>query len=107
MNSATNSVYPLVRQAVLERKIVSAVYDNFLRQMCPHVLGWKTGKEHCLFFQFGGGSKKGLPPQGAWRCLNLDVLSEVTIRAGHWRTGPEYNQIPQVCVDEIDVQVPF
>jgi hypothetical protein len=104
MSSGTNSIYALVRQGVLERKIVSAVYDNFFRQMCPHVLGWKAGKEHGLFFQFGGGSKKGLPPEGAWRCLDLKVLSEVTISAGPWRTGPGFYENPQVCVDEIDVR---
>src|SRR5579864_1792412 len=106
MKPLTSSIYPLVRQALLERKIVSAVYKNCVREMCPHVLGWKAGKEHCLFFQFAGDSKKGLPPEGAWRCLDLDMLSEVNVRAGRWRTGPGYHENRQSCVDEIDVEIP-
>jgi hypothetical protein len=105
MNTVTSSIYALVKQALLERKIVSAVYDTYLREMCPHVLGWKAGKEHCLFFQFAGGSRKGLPPQGAWRCLDLDELSEVAVYVGRWRTGPGYRENPQSCVDQMDVQV--
>ena len=105
MSALTSSVYALVRQAILERRIVSAVYDTLPREMCPHVLGRKDGKEHCLFFQFAGGSRKGLPPQGAWRCLDLEMLSKVTISAGPWRTGSGYNENSQVCVDEVDVQI--
>jgi hypothetical protein len=105
MSALTSSIYALVRAAILERRIVSAVYDNLPREMCPHVIGWKNGKEHCLFFQFAGGSRRGLPLQGAWRCLDLEMLSEVAISAGRWRTGSGYYENPQVCVDEVDVQI--
>jgi hypothetical protein len=106
MNPTSSSTYSLVRQALLERKLVSAIYRELLREMCPHVLGWKAGKEHCLFFQFAGDSKKGLSPEGAWRCLDLDLLSELAIYAGHWRTGPGYHEKRQSCVDEVDVEIP-
>ena len=85
---------------------MSAVYYGFQREMCPHVLGWKTGREHALFFQVGGEGSKGLPPGGAWRCLDLSELSEVSIHEGRWRTGPGYYDNPQSCVDEIDVRIP-
>ena len=77
-----------VKHALLERKLVSAVYHGFQREMCPHVLGWKEGREHALFFQVGGDSSQGLPLAGAWRCLDLSELSEVSIHEGRWRTGP-------------------
>jgi hypothetical protein len=59
-----------------------------------------------LFFQIGGDSAKGLAPDGAWRCLNLDQLSEVEIYEGEFRTGPGYYDDPQKCVDKIETQIP-
>jgi len=83
---------------------VSANYRGFPRQMCPHVLGLKQGKEQALFFQFAGGSRSGLPPGGEWRCMELSALSNISIYVGHWRQGPPTSRPPS-CVDQIDVQV--
>jgi len=47
-----------------------------------------------------------LPPEGAWRSVNLSELSEVAIHDGEWRTGPGYYDNPQSCVDKIEVQIP-
>lgn len=106
MNRVLTFTFAQVKHALLERKLVSAVYHGFQREMCPHVLGWKEGREHALFFQVGGDSSQGLPLAGAWRCLDLSELSEVSIHEGRWRTGPGYYDNPQSCVDEIDVRIP-
>jgi len=37
------SVYSLLYQAIEEKKQVIAMYDGYLREMCPHVLGSKDG----------------------------------------------------------------
>jgi hypothetical protein len=106
MNRVLTFTFAQVKNALLQRKLVYAVYRGFQREMCPHVLGWKAGKEHPLFFQVGGSSSKGLRLGGAWRCLNLPELSDVSIQDGPWRTGAGYYDNPQGYVDEIDVRIP-
>jgi len=36
--------YMKIRDAILQKLIVTADYDGFFREMCPHVLGMKNGK---------------------------------------------------------------
>jgi len=93
-------VYALVRWAILEKQQVHAYYKDCHRQMCPHVIGWKNGKAHALFYQFAGQSSNGNLPQ--WHCMDLDEVSTVSVVAGPWHTG---HSQPQTCVDEIDAEV--
>ena len=55
----------LIAKAILEKKAISATYQNRYREMCPHTLGYKNDKEHALMYQFGGDSKSGLSPGGS------------------------------------------
>ena len=96
--------YKAVAAAIRERHSVSATYGGFVREMCPHAIGWKDGREQCLFFQFAGGSKSGLPHGGMWRCLPLADLHVLRVYAGPWHSSPDYwNKV--VCVDRITAQV--
>jgi hypothetical protein len=106
MRTERSLVFELIKQAIAEKKLISAVYHEKQRELCPHVLGWKANREHALFFQVGGDSAKGLAIDGSWRCLNLDELSEVEIVGGDFRTGPGYYDNPQQCVDKIEAQIP-
>jgi hypothetical protein len=63
--------YRLFAQAMAERKQILCRYDGHPRELCPIILGHSQGQEKALTFQFGGGSSKGLPPGGQWRCLFL------------------------------------
>ena len=101
-----SDAFDLIKQAIAERKLISAVYHGKQRELCPHVLGWKVERERALLFQVGGDSAKGLDAIGSWRCLNLDELSEVDIYEGEFRTGPGYYDNPQKCVDKIEAQIP-
>jgi hypothetical protein len=101
-----SDAFELIKQAIAEKKLISAVYHERRRDLCPHVLGWKAEREHALFFQIGGESTKGLAITGSWRCLNLDELSEVEIVDGEFRTGAGYYDNPQKCVDKIETQIP-
>lgn len=99
--------YDLVRQAILERKGVSAYYHGYYREMCPHVIGLKRGREQCLFYQFGGqSSSRFIQPDGSpdnWRCIFIDELSDVKIiDIDTWHTAPDHSR-PQTCVDFVDV----
>lgn len=76
------------------------------REMCPHVIGTKEGRRQALFSQFAGSSSSGLPPDGEWRCIQVDKLSDVVSRPGEWYTGGVHTQ-PQTCVDIVDVEVAY
>jgi len=103
------SVYDLLYLAIKDRKQIIVEYDGYHREMCPHVLGWKGGVRHVLSFQFAGDSSQGLPPEGQWKCMDVDGLSGVVLRDGPWHTGTRKTSKPQSCVDlgRIDIQVAF
>jgi hypothetical protein len=101
---AVSEIYELIRLAAARRQPVVAIYDGLLRLLCPHVLGRKSGRLHVFCYQFGGSSRSGLPmvPDGAgdWRCLAVEKLRQVELRADPWHTEPRSPR--QTCIDEID-----
>ena len=101
---AVREIYALLRLATARRQPVAATYAGLLRLLCPHVLGRKSGRLHVFCYQFGGSSKSGLPMApgrvGGWRCLAVERLSQVQLRADAWHTEPRSAQ--QTCMDEID-----
>ena len=101
------SNYQIVRDAIINKKQITAFYDGHPREMCPHVIGTKNGREQALFYQFGGSSKSGLQPAGSganWRCIPIEGLQQVSSKDGGWHTAPNHSR-PQTCVDVIDVEV--
>jgi hypothetical protein len=103
--------YDLVRQAIFEKKGISAYYHGQYREMCPHVLGSKNGKRHGLFYQFAGQSNsRPIQPDGSpdnWRCIDIDALSGVALLdIEEWHTAPDHSR-PQTCVGYVDVAVAF
>jgi hypothetical protein len=98
----------LLMQAIEEKKQVVCTYDNYPREMCPHTMGIKnkTGLRQVISFQFGGGSSRGLPPGGEWRCMRVDEITNLQLREGPWHTGPNHSR-PQTCVDQIEAEVIF
>ena len=105
-----SSVYELVRDAVVHKKIIRGMYQGYYREMCPHVIGHgPDGNEQALCYQFGGSSSSGLAPPGSrsnWRCVNLAKLSDVSSEPGQWHTATNHNR-PQTCVADIDVEVAY
>jgi hypothetical protein len=100
------NTYAVVRQAIIDKHQILATYKGHHREMCPHVIGTKNGRQQALFFQFAGSSSTGLPPGGEWRCLPIDGLSEVISQPGEWYTGADHSQ-PQTCVDIVDVEIEY
>lgn len=99
--------YEMVKDAILNKRIIIASYDGYRREMCPHCIGWKNGRRQALFYQFGGGSSTGLGPPGSaanWRCIPIDGLRNVSVADGPWHTSPNHSR-PNTCVDEVDVEV--
>jgi hypothetical protein len=99
-----SSTYQLFRRAILTRKQVTCTYRRRYRELCPHILGHKDGREKALTFQFAGGSNSGLPPGGEWRCLALAEVRDARLRDGAWHTGHRHRQT-QACIDAVDVDV--
>jgi hypothetical protein len=99
-----SAAYVLFRRAILERQQITCMYDGYLRELCPHVLGRTDGEEKVLAYQFAGGSRSGLPPQGEWRCLFLAQVRDTRMRAGRWHTGCRH-RATQTCVALVDVDV--
>jgi hypothetical protein len=101
---AVREIYALLRLAAARRQPVAATYDGLLRLLCPHVLGRKSGSLHVFCYQFGGNSSSGLPMApgrvGGWRCLAVERLCQVELRADAWHTEPRSPR--QTCIDEID-----
>jgi hypothetical protein len=89
------------------RQAVAATYDGLLRLLCPHVLGRKSGRLRVFCYQFGGNSNSGLAvasdAMGGWRCLAVEKISHVELRADAWHTAPRSPL--QTCIDEIDFDV--
>jgi hypothetical protein len=108
-HATADESYSMIRQAISDKDIVVASYRGYVREMCPHVIGTKSGHTQALLYQFAGRSSSGLKPDGSpgnWRCLRIDELSGVAIRKspGEWHTASNYSTM-QNCVDEIDIKV--
>jgi hypothetical protein len=101
---SVSEIYELLRVGAAGRQPVAAIYDGLPRLLCPHVLGRKSGQPHVFVYQFGGSSNSGLPMVlegvGGWRCLAVEKLSQVELRADAWHTEPRAPH--QTCVDEVD-----
>jgi hypothetical protein len=108
---ATNEIYRVIRQAILDKDVVVATYHGYVREMCPHILGTKNGRLQCLMYQFGGGSSSALEADGSpanWRCIIVEELLNVSIKksTGQWHTASNYSR-PQTCVNPDERLVEF
>jgi hypothetical protein len=96
--------YSLFEQAMIGRKQVLCTYDGHPRELCPAVLGHTNGEEVALTYQFGGRGKRGLPPEGQWKCLRLAKVHGARLRDGPWHAGNSHTQ-RQPCVKIVDLDV--
>jgi len=100
-----DEIYALMRVAAARKQPIAAIYDGLPRLLCPHLLGRnKEGRLRALCYQFGGESGSGLrmaaQGMGDWRCIAVDKLSQVVLRAGAWCTEPRSSR--QHCVQEVE-----
>jgi hypothetical protein len=99
--------YNAIREAIINKQQVITTYQGYDREMCPHVIGTKNGREQCLFYQFAGTSSSGPILTNSfknWRCIPIEGLGEIVVRSGKWHTGDNHSR-PQTCVDNIDIEV--
>jgi len=101
------NTYNQIRDAIAKKQQVIATYSGHIREMCPHVIGEKNGKEQALFYQFAGGSSSGPIIDGSesnWRCIPISGLSGVSVRSGEWHTSHNHSR-KQTCVDRVDLEI--
>jgi DMSO/TMAO reductase YedYZ molybdopterin-dependent catalytic subunit len=99
-----SEIFELIRQAIIERKQIHAVCGGCLREMCPHALGWKNGREQALLYEFAGSEPDGSLKN--WRCVQIDLMSKVVIVDGEWHTAANHSR-RQTCVDTLELEVPY
>ena len=100
-----SAIYQLIWQAIRARKQITCIYEGCHREVCPHILGYKTpGTEAVFAFQFGGESTSKLPPGGDWRCFDVARMTEVRLRDGRWYSGTRHSRT-QTCIQFVDVDV--
>jgi hypothetical protein len=78
---ASSSAYKRFEEAMRTRKQILCTYNGRSRELCPIILGHSQGQEKALTYQFVGGSEKGLPAGGQWRCLWLSRRYEIFVSA--------------------------
>ena len=102
--NGVSEIYELLRYAAAHKQPVAATYDGQARLLCPHVGGRKSSRLQVFCYQFGGSSNSVEPlapeDRGVWRCLAVEKLSQVELRADAWHTEPRSPR--QTCIDEID-----
>lgn len=101
------SNYDIIAEAIEGKFQITATYQGYYREMCPHALGKKRGKYQALFYQFGGSSSKGPVTADSpfnWRCIPIEGLIDLKLRAGEWHTAQNHSQA-QTCIDQIDIEI--
>lgn len=102
------AIYALLKEAMLARQPVSAVYKDFRRVLCPYVLGrTKDDSLRVLCYQSGGESRSGLGHKGSdenWRCIAIEKLTDVKLIEESWQSPTSRNR-PQSCVSKIEFEV--
>ena len=102
------TVYALLKQAMVAKRPVSAIYKNYKRTLCPYVLGrTKDDGLRVLCYQSGGESQSGLGQIGSdenWRCIAVEKLTEVKLTEERWQSPTSRNR-PQSCVSKIEFEV--
>lgn len=95
--------YIVIRLAIQDRRPVRGWYRGYYRAFCPFALGTKNGRRQALVYQFEGSGSQG-PVQGAWRCLRVDRLTDVSLSQGPWCEETAYYG-PSNCLDRVEYQV--
>lgn len=105
-----------LKAAIAKKLQVTATYDGYYREFCPHAIGWKrptkknpVDTHKVIVYQFGGETSEGpVPAGGAWKCFDVSGLSGVALREGEWHTGANHTQ-PNTCMDQdrIELEVSY
>jgi len=99
--------YQLLRQALVARTPCYAIYDNFPRFFCPHVIGInKKGEEQALCWQYDGETSDGPIVNPVWKCLAVAKFSQFSVIEADWHNGEMGRTgVPTFCVSDVDLKI--
>ena len=84
-----NTAEELIRQALIERRVVQFKYHGYSRRVEPHALGCVTGARPALFgWQVSGGSASEPPP--GWRTFVLADIKSLKLMRRTFAPRPDY-----------------
>jgi hypothetical protein len=93
--------YNLIRQAILDKRSLTATYQGRVRHFSPHAIGRSDeGSRNLMAYQYDGGSSGPLPE---WRCFHISELRDVTTNNDAWHTASDHSRM-NTCVTHVDVQ---
>jgi hypothetical protein len=108
---AKDMAWEQLEVALRLRRPICLSYHRTQREVCPHALGWKSGRPMLLAYQSGGQTSTGaLPadPRKRWRCLFVDEIDEI-VTAGQdrvWQSADNYNHShPFASIDQVALAV--
>ena len=100
-----SAAYALFLSAMREKKPIVCLYQGYVRELCPILLGRTGLEEKSLVFQFGGNTSDGpIPSSGDWKCLKLKDVRDVVLREGPWRSG-DRRSTGQTCMKMVEYDV--
>jgi len=80
--------YQIIRQAIVDRRCLSALCEDYIRVFCPRTIGKdEAGTEIVEVFQYGGGCPGGLPFSGKWCSFRVSDIDCISINGDAWRAG--------------------
>jgi hypothetical protein len=95
--------YLAVRQAILDRASLTAIYEDCVRHFSPHMIGKHTnGVPVVVAYQYAGGKPGELSLSGEWCWYLLPRLHYVRRNGDKWLAGPLAGK-PSDVIREIDV----
>ncbi len=97
----------VLEEAIRVKSPVRAGYHGHERVLCPHALGWKSGRPKALSYQAAGTTSEGPLPVEAeqcWRSMFVDEIEDGRLTDGPWRTADNHSTNSN-CFDYIEKQV--
>lgn len=102
----TTHAYQIIREALLNKKQVHAMYEWYFREFCPHVIWLKGYQERVLGYQFWGQSSKWTISSHVpeWRCFEIEKLSNIQVIDWEWYSDEHtFHTRKNSCIEHPDL----
>ena len=103
-------VWSLLARAIVDKRAVAVCYHGHQRVLCPHALGWKSGRFKLLSYQTSGATSQGTlsqEPRQRWRSMFVDEIEgPVIIQDAPWHTA-DIRIHESNCFDESDIEARY
>jgi hypothetical protein len=97
--------YRIIFRAIQKKQLLLFSYDGFHREAYAHVLGHTDGEERVLVYQVRGGSRHGLPREGAWRGPRVAEIGDLRAVKDDGFRGGDSHKKPSSWVKDVDIDV--